>query len=202
MRDVTPPQDLSSLGFIKEHLLFIVHYLRHPIQRIKSLPDWPWKELAMMFIIMSIGSGVLTGFAPPNVYVIAAGLFIAPIISIIMHGLFTLILYYYFQIFENKTHSFRALFTLVFFANIPFFIFQIGSEVVPPITLIGFLFTAFLLIVGLTENFKLPKAQSIRLVGIIFFIVFIVWIINRIDIGRLERKFSQWPFLLENIFKA
>ena len=185
-RDVTP-QNQQPSDIVRIVFNYIFNYLRNPVERIKTLPDWNWSTLLITLIVVSIISGVLTGLVPPNFFRLMGGIIISPIVGVTTTGLGALFIYYYFQVYEKRTCSFRKLFTLLLFANIPFFIFQVGSELIPPITLVGFAFTALLLAVGLTENFQMEKRRSIRLVTILLAIVFILWLWNRIDISRLER---------------
>lgn len=181
-RDVTPN---PSSGTAKEIIKYIVNYLRHPLEKIRQLPDWNWTNLIIVQVLVSMVSGVLTGLVPPNFYRVMSGIIISPMIGIVTGFIGALFIYYYFQVFEHRTCSLRKIFTLILFANIPFFIFQVGSEVIPPISLVGFAFTALLMAVGLTENFQMEKRRSLRLVTVLFAIVFILWLWNRIDVARM-----------------
>lgn len=185
-RDVTP-NNSPHLETTREVFNYIANYLRHPVEKIKHLPDWSWTVLLITLIVVSMVSGVITGLVPPNFFRVMGGIIISPLVGITTTFIGSLFIYYYFQVYEKRTCSLRKIFTLVLFANIPFFIFQVGSELIPPITLVGFAFTALLMAVGLTENFQMEKRRSIRLVTILFGIVFILWLWNRIDISRLER---------------
>lgn len=184
-RDVTPKSPYTETA--KEVFHYILKYLRHPIEKIKVLPDWNWTVLFITVVILSMASGVLSGLVPPNFFRLMGGIIISPIVGIVTTSIGSLFIYYYFQVFEKRTCSLRKIFTLILLANIPFFIFQIASELIPPITLVGFAFTALLLAVGLTENFQMEKRRALRLVSILLAIVFILWLWNRIDISRLDR---------------
>ncbi|WP_413561077.1 Yip1 family protein [Bdellovibrio sp. HCB209] len=183
-RDVTPGQE-PKLQTAKEVFNYIIDFLRHPVQKIKSLPDWKWSTLLITIIVIAMISGVISGLVPPNIYRIGAGIIFAPFIAVVMTWLGGVFIYYYFQVFEKRTCSLRKIFTLILFSNIPFFIFQAGSELIPPITLVGFAFTALLMAVGLTENFAMEKRRSLRLVTILFAIVFFLWLYNRIEVARM-----------------
>ncbi|MGZ3774843.1 MAG: Yip1 family protein [Pseudobdellovibrionaceae bacterium] len=189
-RDVTPKSP-SSKETAKEILNYLLTYLRHPIEKIKTLPNWNWTILLLTTVVISMGSGVLSGLIPPNFFRIMGGLIISPVVGVVTTSIGSLFVYYYFQVFEKRTCSLRKIFTLILFANVPFFIFQILSELLPPITLAGFAFTALLLAVGLTENFQMEKRRALRLVTILFAIVFIIWLWNRINISHLDRLAGQ-----------
>ena len=92
-----------------------------------------------------------------NFFTIMAGVFLMPIVSTVAALLLTTFFYYYFQFFEERTESFRKLLTFVILASIPFFIFQVISEYLRFISLIGFAFTSLLAIIGLTEILESKK---------------------------------------------
>ena len=183
-RDVTPGAHSETA---KQVFRYILDYLRHPVEKIKTLPDWSWAVLVITLVVLSMASGILTGLVPPNFFRILGGVIISPIVGVVTTTVGALFIYYYFQVFEKRTCSLRRIFTLLIFANIPFFIFQVGSEIIPPITLVGFAFTALLMAVGLTENFQMDKRRALRLVTIMFAVVFIIWLWNRVDISRMDR---------------
>lgn len=195
-RDVTPKASSEFSQAIRKVFNYIADYLRHPIQKISHLPDWSWTTLLVTLIAISMASGILTGLVPPNFFRVIAGVIVSPFVGVVTTFIGALFFYYYFQVFEKRTCSLRQIFTLILFANIPFFIFQIGAELIPPITLVGFAFTALLLIVGLTDNFQMEKRRAIRLVAILFAVVFVIWLVNRIELARMDRLGWQ---LFENL---
>ncbi len=184
MKDVTPSKNPQLDGLfleLRENLFFIFQFLKNPVLEITRLPDWKWINLFILLFGISLASGIGAGFLPPNPYRILSGMILFPFMALVMNGLTSFFIYYFFQVFKGVTHSFRKIFTLVFFANIPFYLFEIGSGLLPPITLIGFAFTAFILIVGLISNFSLEKKIAIRLIGGIYAVILLLWIYNQID---------------------
>lgn len=182
MKDVTPPSPNDVEQFFKDlrnHFIVIFKYLKNPIVEIANLPDWKWPYLLILLYGISMVSGICAGLIPPNPLRILSGIFLFPIAALMMNSLTSLFIYYFFQVFKGTTQSFRKIFTLVFFANIPFYLFEIGSELIPPITLIGFAFTAFILIVGLVSHFSLEKKIAIKMVGGIYALILILWMLNR-----------------------
>lgn len=168
----------------QETLHYLSKFLRHPMVEIKVLPDWTWKHLILVHLVLSMSSGILAGLASLKFLLVLFGIFILPIVSSILSLLLAIFFYYYFQIFEKREVSFRRLITLVIFTNLPFFIFQIGSYYLPPLTLLGFAFTGFLLVIGLSENFQLDKKRALRLILILFAVVFTVWVFGLIERHR------------------
>lgn len=184
MRDVSNTGN-SSDSVIKPILNVLFRFVKNPVKEIAFLPNWSWVQIIIINVVLAIASGVLSGFIPPNFYKIVGGILISPLVSIVMNVLLSLFLYYYFQIFEYRTVSLRSLFIQTVFAGIPFFIFQAGSELVPPLSVVGFAFTSLLMVVGLVDNFQLEKKRAIRLMGAVLAVVFMVWVWNRIDISRM-----------------
>ncbi len=185
MRDVTPQKNWREL------VNRILRFLRNPIQEIASLPDWEWPTLIIVTVVSAMASGILSGLIPPNFYRIMAGMILSPMVSLIMTTVMSVFFYYYFQLFENRTCSLRKIYTLVLFANIPFYIFQTIASLVWIITPVAFAFTAFIMVVGLVENFQMEKKRAMRLIGIILGAVVVIWAWNRIDLGRLDRTMSN-----------
>ncbi len=179
MRDVSPNEN-SKVDF-EALIRFLIEFIKHPIQKISQLPDWNWSSLFVVHIVLSIASGVLAGLLKLNLYRVAAGLFLMPIVSTVSVLLMSLFLYYYFQFFERRIESFRKIFTLVVLSSIPFYLFQIMSEYFSAISLIGFAFASLLSIVGLCDNFKVERKRAYQIVGIIFVSVFVVWVTNKIS---------------------
>lgn len=179
MRDVGPNEN-TTIDF-QSLLRFLIEFIKHPIQKISVLPDWNWPSLLVVHLVLSIVSGVLAGLLKFNFYRVAAGLLLMPIVSTVSVFMMSLFLYYYFHFFENKVENFRKIFTLVVLSSIPFYLFQIISEYFSAISLIGFAFASLLSIVGLCDNFRVERKRAYRIVGIIFALVVLAWIGNKIS---------------------
>lgn len=189
MRDVSEPSGQS----IKSTAKYIVQFLKHPIQEIAHLPDWHWKTLFWVQILCAVASGFIAGLTKPGFFSILAGIVVTPFVATMMVAVLTAFLYYYFQVFEKRTVPAKKVFTLAVFSSLPFFILQIGSSLLPPITLIGFAFSTMLIAVGLTENFQMEKRRAVRLSIALFAVVFLVWATNKLSMARLDRAATQQP---------
>lgn len=200
MRDVTGnhPSGSSFLERVKNTCLYLFHFLQHPVSEISHLPDWSWKTTFWVQIFCAIISGVLSGILKLSFFSVLAGVLLTPIVVLIMVSLLTAFLYYYFQVFENRTMEAHQLFVLATLSSIPFLALQTVSHWVPPITLIGFACSAAILAVGLNENFQVEKKRAIRLGVVLFAIVFTVWIFNKINNDRMETATSQRQMPTEN----
>ncbi len=177
MRDVSPGQKTVDL---KALIAELIEFVKNPVQRIKLLPDWNWKSVFTVQILLALASGILAGLIKLNYYRVLYGLFLMPVVTTISALLLTLFIYYYFQFFENRSENYRKIFIFVILASIPFYLFQIVSEYFAPISLIGFGFTSLLGIIGLCENFHVEKKRAYILVGSLFIIVLLAWISNQV----------------------
>lgn len=178
MRDVTPQQPDAG-SEVKVIIEFLIEFVKHPVDKIKKLPEWNWSTLFVFHLVLSIISGVLAGLLHLNLLRVAYGLFLMPIVSTVSALLMGMFLYYYFQFFEGKTESFKKLFTLVILASIPFYFFQVLSEYFSFISIIGFAFTSLLGVVGLCENFDMHRKRAYVVVGSLFGLVLMTWISTR-----------------------
>lgn len=170
----------------KKSVVFLIWFFRNPLEHIKRLPRWSLRNILIVHFIFSVVSGTLAGLISLKIWNILFGVLAFPFISITLTLVLSTFIYYYFQVFEKRSVDYIQLLSLVVFANFPFFIFQIASNYVPFISFIGLLFTGMLLIVGLTENFKMTKKRSIRLVATLWFLIFLVWLTNKLSVARMD----------------
>jgi hypothetical protein len=180
MREVNPDHANRKINF-KHIIETLIEFVKNPLHEISKIPDWNWPSLFFVQIMIAISSGMLAGLIKLNIYRVAAGIILMPVISTITSLLMATFLYYYLQFFENRTESFRKIFTFVILSSIPFYVFQILSEYFAAITLIGFGFSFLLAIVGLHENFKVTKKRAYQLTGALFILVIVTWILNRFN---------------------
>ena len=164
----------------------LIAFLRHPIREIPNVPDWSWAELITVQILVTSITGAIAGIIARNPLDILLGLIFRPIITLVTLLISSLFFYYFFQIFARQTLDFRKLTTVIFFASLPFFIFHILSGLIPPINLIGFAFTAVILVVGLVENFGLPKKLVLRSIAGVYIVIFLMWVWGRWDSLQIE----------------
>ena len=169
----------------------LTNYIKNPVSEIKTLPQWNWQSILFAQIILTAATGALAGLLSKSILSILSGIILFPILTMITLGVSSVFFYYTFQIFSEKQIPFSRLFHLVFLANIPLFIFQIISNYLPPVTLVGLLFTAFLLVVGLTENFSLNKKLVIKIISALYVLFFMVWIWSRFDASEIQNSWND-----------
>lgn len=176
---------------LRQIFLYLKNFLKNPLQEISYLPNWPWIVVLYVQVGLSMISGAIAGLITFNNWKVLQGVFLFPIVSTIIGLVLSSFFYYYFQVFEKKTVSYLKLTTLVFISYAPFYIFYIPSDYFAVSSLFGMAFTGMLLVVGLHSNFGLEKRRAIRMVGILFLLVFILWGYEKIRNMRMDRSAEQ-----------
>jgi len=170
----------------------LVPFIQKPMEGIKRLPDWDWRKLILSQVLITIVSGALSGLFQRSFASVLFGFFMMPILTLITVSISSLFFFYTFQIFTERLVEYRKIFTAVFFANIPFFIFQTLSGVFPPISVIGLAFTALLLIVAFIENHQMPRRFIIRLIAAIYILFAAISLISyfqsRIQMSKFQSR--------------
>lgn len=187
----TTLKELASKESLLKSARLFIDYLRNPIQGIQTIPQWDWLHLLFHILAFTALTGVISGIVQTSVLGLLHGLVIIPIITLILTVVGSLFFYFFFQVFAERTFSLRRIMTIIFFANIPFFIFQTVAEYFPPISLIGLAFTGFILVTGFTVQFGLDRRFVIRIVSLVYAMFFIVWLWSRFDALRSEREFNE-----------
>ena len=192
MRDVTP----GSLSIPKEIFSHLKKFAVHPMEEIRHLPDWNWPRVFTMQIALSIISGLLSAVVRTefSTWKILQAVILFPLISTFTGLILASFFYYYFQVFEKRTVSFIKLSTVVFLSTTVFYLFHSIAGLFAFFDILGMLFTGFLLVMGLTENFQMQKKNSIRLVGVLLALIFSVWIFEKIHEARMNTSASSAPF--------
>jgi hypothetical protein len=182
-----PQHDLSQI--LKEEASRLIKYLKNPIEGIHTLPDWSLQQTFFRQSGLAIFSGGLSGLLSFQFFAFLYGIFLFPIIAIVVTPVLALFFYYYFQIFERKTVSYKKLYTLVVLANIPFLIFHILSNYIAVINLVGTAMTGLILVVGLNHNFAMEKRRAVRLVSILYITLALIWAYNQYEVMNLRSRF-------------
>lgn len=185
LRDVTSSA-IDKVQELKADAHILLTFLRYPLQEIKKPLPWTWVKSILIYGLLSVGSGFLNGIISRNIYNIAFGLFFMPIITFVTSHILAGFFYYYFQVFERRQIQFLEIFHMVILANIPFLLIHTVSSLLQPLTLLGLASSAFLLIVGLVDKFSLVKKKAIRIVSALYFLIFAVWLWEKVIASRLD----------------
>jgi hypothetical protein len=187
-------------------LLILFHYLagllKNPILQIRTLPEIEWKTLIIFQFCLTLTSVVISNLLAPFA-ISLINVLISLCAAILALGLASLFFYYYFQIVYNRTLKFIRIFTLVLFAHIPFAIFHLAAYFFPPADLIGIGLSAALMIVGLVDNFAVPKKIAIQLMIVLYSVFLVYWVTHLIfrpyahlsttpeDLDKLEKEIHK-----------
>lgn len=192
LSDFSPP--------VQEYVRVFIRYIQNPVREIRSLPDWSWRNFLIFHLAITAATGTLTGVLRAQVLSVLYGAIVGPLLTGVTLAVASLFFYFYFQVFAGQTLSFRRISLIVFFANIPFFIFQMVAHWFPPISLIGLAFAGLILIVGFTDNFKLDRKLVTKMVATVYILFLILWVWSRFDASQfetaLERRMDAPPVTL------
>jgi len=189
----------SQLQILFQYLVALV---KNPVQQIRTLPTIEWKTLIIFQFCLSLTSVILSNLLAPFAISIL-NVLVSLAAAVVATTLVSLFFYYFFQILYNRTLDFIRVFTLVLFAHIPFAIFHLAAHFFPPADLIGIGLSAILMIIGLVENFEIPKKVAIQLMIGVYSIFLIYWITQLIlrpygnlitephDLDLLEKEVHQ-----------
>ena len=186
------PKELPSL------FSYLWDLVRNPIEEIKTLPDIKWPTLVAFQFCLSLISVVVSNLLAPFAISLTSVL-ISLCIAMVTTGLVSLFFYYFFLILYDRQLSFIKIFTLILFAHIPFAIFHLGAYYFPPAELIGLGISAMLMVVGLVENFEVPKKLARNLMIACYSVFFLYWVGHLITMR--EHQETSAPQSLDHIEK-
>lgn len=174
-----PPIDQINLEELltraKALLKYLPQYLAHPVNGIKRVPAWDWHTLLILQIGVSAIISSLTGVVTRNLIQVFLGLiFIGPIYGLVFSFIVTIILYYVFLFMMDTQLEFRKMYTVVILAGLPASIFSIFGALFWPFSFVALAVFAYLLIVGISENFLLDQKRVSRIILPLILIVSVV----------------------------
>lgn len=184
-------RSLFSSARLKQSFHIFARFLRNPITGIQTIPDWSWPELIIHQLVFTAAAGALAGLVQSSFMSVLHGLILIPFITSILIAVGSLFFYFFFQVFAGQTLPIRKIMTLIFFANIPFFIFQIAAYWLPAITLVGLAFTGMILITGFVEKFGLERKLVFRTIILVFAMFALVWLWSRLDAMDFDRAMTH-----------
>ncbi len=172
--------------------------VRNPVQEIQNLPSIKWQTLVAFQFCLSLISVVISNLLAPFAISIT-NVLISLVVAMLATGLVSLFFYYFFLILYSRTLEFIKIFTLVLFAHIPFAIFHLAAYFFPPADLIGLAISALLMVVGLVENFQIPRKLATQLMVACYSVFFIYWAVHLITLH--QHRESSVPQDLDKIEK-
>ncbi len=190
----------------REVILFLPRFLKNPYEGIKRVPNWDWWTIILLEILMGAACGILGGIVAHHIVAVLGGLFIGPIMNLIITGILSGILYYACLFILQTELDFKKVFIVVAIAKIPAQILSILAPLSHPINVISLLciiVTAGLLIVGFTGNFFLDKKKMTKIVGTLAGVLVLCWLYSMImDTTSARIKVQDYtPESLDQIHK-
>lgn len=166
---------------LRDIALYLPMFFRSPIPSIQRVPDWDFVNAVLLLIVVTIPSGVLSGIIARNMMNILWGIFLLPITALILTTLVAAGFYYLFMAIFRVTVDPAKLFLIVVLASMPFLALRILVPIFPFLVPIGVGLSGLLLIVGFADNFRLPRQQILKLMGVCFAVFMVFWIIQTIQ---------------------
>ncbi len=178
-------QDEPQLEKLGHLVRYLTEFARHPVQKIKDVPDWDWPALVIFYVAAAATCGVLRGILIRHITEVFSGLIVTPIMSVFSAVLVTGLIYYTLVFFFDRDSSLRRIFSLVLLAALPTMILSIVSHWASIITIIGLFLSGLLLVVGVSGNFNIDRKKFGKIIAAIFVAYFLFWI------------YSSWHFRIE-----
>ncbi|MCC7404170.1 MAG: hypothetical protein IT288_07200 [Bdellovibrionales bacterium] len=175
----------------KEVLSYLLEYFKNPIIGIRQLPDWDWPTTLIVQGILSSLCGMLSGIMAQSFTEALVGFLFFPISTIAAHFIVTGFFYYTFLFFYKTQTLFRQLYLLILLANLPFIVLTVLSPLLRPITLVGLAATGVLLLVGLVDNFQLPRRSIGRFLLVLYAIYAVMWTSSTLNLTKKESSFRD-----------
>lgn len=160
---------------LEDILKFLPSYFTNPVEGIRNAPDWSWPALLSLQVGLAAASGVLGGLLSMSFWGFLAGLFLFPLSSLFQVAVISFFLHGYFALVRSVYLERKRLVGVVVMANLPYLALHLISGWIPLIDLIGFLATCTLLVVGLSEHFRLGRRDLMRLMGGVYLVFFLIW---------------------------
>lgn len=184
---------------LRDLLRFLPRYAKNPIDAIRTSPDWTWPATVSLQVGLSLIAGALSGVLSKSFLNFLAGLFILPLMSMLFAILISFFIVSFFAFFMSRTLDRKRVFAIVVLANIPHLASQIFSGFVPPIGLLGFAATCFLLVVGINEHFQIPRTILNRLALGLFATYFVFWGVYQYQTAQQAERYELAPKALDEL---
>lgn len=166
-------------------------YLKNPVQRIRHLPNWSLQTTITLLMGSAAVIGALAGAVILQFGAVIRGAIIYPISSVFVIAIFSAFLYYSLLFFIRIQADPQRILTLSFLATIPWIIVAPFVDYLPPLSPIGIILSGMLAVVGLTENFRVPKKSATKLIGAVVGVFLLFWMVNLIRVSKFETQDSE-----------
>jgi hypothetical protein len=176
---------------LRDLLIYFPVFLRNPIVSIKRVPEWDISNAVLLLVLVTIPSGILSGVISRNIMTMLWGIFLLPIITVLITSTAAVGFYYIFLVLFRRQVDPVKLYVLVVLSSIPFLALRILVPIAPPLSILAVLAAGALFTVGAVENFQLPRPKVYKLMGSLFVVFFVFWIYQTIQSSRRKADYSK-----------
>lgn len=160
---------------LNDILRFLPAYARNPVDAIRSAPEWSWPAMISLQLGLAMLSGVVAGLFSFSFVNFLLGLIVFPLTSLLQVAVLAFFLLTFFALAHHTYLNRRRLLGLIILANIPYVVLHAASGIASPLDLIGFGLTCLLLIVALSEHFRIERKLLLKLLGGVYAVFCVVW---------------------------
>ncbi len=146
----------AQLG-VRDLGALLLQLARNPIEFMREPTSLSWRAIFTLQTSAAIVSSTAVALMEKSWLNFLIGVFVLPLLIIMIGAVFTLVIYYYFALFTSTYLDIRRLHALITIATLPYFLLHSFSGFLPPLDLVGFGLSAILCVVGLVEQFSLRR---------------------------------------------
>jgi hypothetical protein len=208
-----PPQDhrpffeltLDDISArVRELLSFLPTFFKNPVETIKHVPSWDWPTVVILEVFVAAITAVLGGIVGRNFLAMLGGLFVGPIMGLLLSFITAGILYYA-VLFAMKTEiEYRKVFIVVVLSKLlPHCVEVFAPLSRAPVHFAAIVLTAVFINLGLVYNFMLEKKKTFQIVGALTAMALLMWAYTTVvDVTTKNIKVQDYtPESLDQIHK-
>ncbi len=178
-------RDVTEVHTFQEDAEQALRFFYRPMPLVKNLPNWQTSRIIIFHLTIMLLIGVISGALSFSWFQLTLNLIFLPLIS--SASLFTMAGIIHLCLTARKTplakstdlakftFSFRSVLTLVMLCQIPMYASRVLSILHPALISLGVAASAYLLFVGLVENFKLERKAAAYIVLTIYVLAVLLW---------------------------
>lgn len=170
---------------------FVLKFLKNPIQIMKNTPHIPMAEAITVQGALAALTGLAMGLMAQSIFTLIWGVFLYPIIAIIVCFITSLLLYYGANYLTKRDFKYQEIYTLVFLASIPAYFIRILHPLLASIDLIGLAISSYLLRMGLIYSFGVDRKTASKIVMILYGVLLLGFVIHWLQFVNLQQDLYQ-----------
>ena len=169
-------------------LQFLWEFLKNPVLTMKNVPSIPIGELIFVGGTFLAIIGLCYGLISGSIFSVFWGVLFFPFIGLLSVAFASLYLFYITNYLTRGSLAYPKIFTTVFLAAIPSFLFLILSPLLKSVAFLGFVISAFLLRMGFTYSLKVEKKLAGKIILSLFAVILLGYLMEWLRELQLEQK--------------